>query len=400
MIDSAVKNKNCTGCHACFSICPNHCISMVADDEGFWYPKVDCGLCNSCGLCIDVCPILNRIEIVNEPKAYACINKDETIRLESSSGGIFTTIAEEIINSDGVVFGAGFDRDFNVVLSYVENKEELDKFRGSKYVQSKIGNTYEGAKYFLDQGRNVLYTGTPCQIAGFKSYLGKAYENLFCMDNICHGVPSPKVWKRYVSFREEKASSPVQRIAFRRKDEGWKRYSVSFEFQNDTEYRGNLREDLFMRAFLKDVCLRSSCYDCKFKTLHRQSDITLADFWGIQRVLPEMDDDKGTSLIFVNTLRGQAMLDKIKHKILYKAIDINEAVSYNSAAIKSVECNHNRQKFLKELDELPFDSLVKKYCTDKVSVRIKRRTRRAVKKLFERVGVLETVKQILGKYRI
>ena len=333
----------------------------------------------------------------NNPKAYACNNKDEAVRLESSSGGIFTLVAEQIIDCDGVVFGVGFDEDFKVVHSYIERKEELNKFRGSKYVQSKVGDTYERAKDFLEQGREVLFTGTPCQIGGLKSYLGKEYDNLFTMDNICHGVPSPKVWDKYIAYRSAEAGSAPRRIAFRLKDEGWKLFSVSFLFNNDTEYRETLRKDLYMRTFLKDVCLRHSCYACEFKTLNRESDITLADFWGIQNILPEMDDDKGTSLIFVNSDKGKTMLEKINNDIVYEEVDIDKAVSYNSAAIKSVPMNLNRDSFFQELDQLEFDKLVNKYCTDKFHIRAKRRIKSLIHVILKKTGTINLAKSILNK---
>lgn len=398
MIDSLVKEKkNCTGCFACATICPKVCIFMETDAEGFWYPKVDHAKCIDCGKCEDVCPLINRKVIENKPVAYACINKNEQIRLESSSGGVFTLIAEQIISKGGVVFGAGFNNKFEVEHSYVESIEELSKFRGSKYVQSKIGEAYIQAKEFLNMGRTVLFTGTPCQIGGLKSYLGNSYDNLFCLDMICHGVPSPKVWEKYILFREQKAGSQVKRIAFRRKDDGWKRFSVSFYFKNDTEYRQNLHQDLFMRAFLKDICLRPSCYDCQFKKLHRQSDITLADLWGIQYLLPEMDDDKGTSLIFINSHAGQAMLNEIKDKILYQKVDINEAIKYNPSAIKSVKYNPNRDNFMNEIDQESFDRLVEKYCTDKLPNRIIKKGKLIVRKVLEKVGLLDVAKQLIGK---
>jgi len=376
MIDSKIKEKkDCTGCYACENICPKNCISMVSDVEGFWYPKVDYENCIKCGKCVNVCPIINHGTVKNYPDAYACINKNEDIRLKSSSGGIFTLTAGKIIEDRGVVFGAGFNEKFEVVHSFVETKEELEKFCGSKYVQSKIGETYKHAKDILESGRKVLFSGTPCQIAGLKAFLRKSYENLFCVDIICHGVPSPKVWQKYVSYQEKNNGSIVQRIAFRQKNEGWKRYSVSLLFQNDTEYCQTLDKDLYMRAFLKDVCLRPSCYSCKFKTLHRESDITLADFWGIQNILPEMDDDKGTSLVFINSDNGKYMFDQIRDKILYKEVDIHQAITYNPAAIKSAKYNQKRESFFQNLDRFPFDKLVKKYCTDSFLLRMKRKLR-------------------------
>jgi coenzyme F420-reducing hydrogenase beta subunit len=392
-----VDKQNCCGCYACYNICPQGCISMESDEEGFWYPKVDYDKCIECSLCIKVCPVINKVAVQNEPSAYACINNNEAIRLDSSSGGLFTLIAEQVIEDGGVVFGANFNEIFEVEHSCVELKEELEKLRGSKYLQSRIGETYKQAKQLLKSGKKLLFTGTPCQVGGLKSYLGKSYSNLLCVDIVCHGVPSPGVWKKYVDYRQEKAGSAVQRISFRRKDDGWKRYSVSFLFKNNTEYRETLDKDLYMRAFLKDVCLRPSCYACEFKMIHRQSDITLADFWGIQSMLPDMDDDKGTSLIFVNSKAGQAMIEQIADKMQFKKVDINEAVKYNPAAIKSVAYNPNREKFFKELHKLTFDELVRKYCTDKLPIRVKRKTKVILRKILMKLGLLSLAKRVVGR---
>jgi coenzyme F420-reducing hydrogenase beta subunit len=393
-----VDKQNCCGCYACYNICPPKCIHMQPDVDGFWYPVVEIDECTECGLCEQVCPILEeKLEDNYKLLAYACINNNEAIRLESSSGGLFTLIAEQVIEDGGVVFGANFNENFEVEHSCVELKEELQKLRGSKYVQSSIGETYKQAKQLLKSGKKVLFTGTPCQIAGLKSYLGKEHERLICVDVICYGVPSPEVWKKYVDYRQEKARSTAQRILFRRKDDGWKRFSVSFLFENNIEYRETLDKDLYMRAFLKNVCLRPSCYACQFKTIHRQSDITLADFWGIQNMLPDMDDDKGTSLIFVNSKAGQAMIEQIADKMQFKEVDINEAIKYNPAAIKSVASNPNRGKFFKELYKLTFEELVKKYCTDKLSVRIKRRVKSLARAILKKLGLLGFTKRILGR---
>ena len=317
--------------------------------------------------------------------------------MESSSGGVFTLIGEQVIAEGGIVIGAEFNIDFNVEHNFVEKIEDLDRLRGSKYVQSRIGSTYVQVRDFLKQGKKVLFTGTPCQIGGLKSFLGQPYENLRCVDIVCHGVPSPYIWKKYVDFREKIASSSAQRIAFRRKNEGWKRFSVSFLFKNNTEYREPLNKDLYMKAFLNDVCLRPSCYACEFKTLQRQSDITLADFWGIQNMLPEMDDDKGTSLIFINSETGHALFKEIKDKMIYREVDINQAIIYNPAAIKSANYNSKRESFLKELDLLTFDKLVKKYCTDGIMVRIKRKAKSLVYKVVKKVGLLNFCKKVFKR---
>lgn len=383
MIDQELKNKqDCCGCFACENICPEKCIAMVEDKEGFWYPKVDYNKCIKCGKCIDVCPIINKVQVNNNPVAYACINKNESIRLNSSSGGIFTLIAEKIIDDGGVVFGAQFNEKFDVEHGLIETKEELSKLRGSKYVQSKIGETYRESKYFLESGRKVLFSGTPCQIAGLKSFLKKNYKNLFCIDIICHGVPSPMVWQKYISHRENIARSKTKRISFRQKNDGWKKFSVSFQFQNDTEYCNTLDKDLYMKAFLKNICLRPSCYDCQFKGIHRISDITLGDFWGIQNILPEMDDDKGTSLMFINSDKGRKLFNKIEDKCEYKRIDIIEAIKYNYSAIKSVYKNHNRHIFFKNIDLIPFDKLVMKYCSENPFKVIGKKVKRKIKNIF------------------
>jgi hypothetical protein len=242
-----------------------------------------------------------------------------------------------------------------------------------------------------------LTTGTPCQIGGLKSYLGKFHDNLICMDIVCHGVPSPEVWKKYIKYREEKAGVSTQRIVFRLKEEGSKQYSVSFLFKNNTEYRKTRDKDLYMKVFLKNVCLRPSCYECEFKSIHRESDITLADFWGIQKVLPEMDDGKGTSLIFVNSIIGQNMFEQIKDKILFEKVDINEAVKYNSMAIKSVEYNQKRIGFFKDLNNYSFDILAKKYCTDKLLLRLKKKVKCLVRGILTKTGLLRVTKVFLGK---
>ena len=368
------EKSRCSGCHACANACPKNCIQMISDEEGFRYPQVDKEKCINCGLCEKVCPIIHKWQPDDSrtTTAMAAINLNEEIRLKSSSGGIFTLIAEEIINQGGVVFGAAFADDFRSVHHIcVDNTDDLEKLRGSKYVQSKIGDTYKQAKDFLDSGRKVLFTGTPCQIGGLYSYLRKPYENLFTQDIICHGVPSPMVWEKYVDEREKKAASKTQRMFFRHKKYGWKTFAVLFEFSNNTAYIKNLREDSFMRAFLTNTCLRPSCYDCSFKTVKRQADITLADFWGIQNVLPEMDDDKGTSLVLVHSDKGQQMLKILSDRMNCKPVDCDVVEKYNSAGIKSCQKNSNRDSFISEIVSADFESTVHKYTKPPFSKRIR-----------------------------
>jgi len=220
------EKKDCCGCFACATICPQHCITMDEDHEGFRYPIIDKDSCTDCGLCSKVCPVINRYTKTEfETKVFACQNKNEQIRLESSSGGIFSLLAENTIQKKGVVFGARFDDDFFVIHDFTETIEGLEAFRGSKYVQSFIGDNYKKAEQFLIQGREVLFTGTSCQIAGIKHYLRKEYNNLLTVDIVCHGVPSPKVFKLYLEELNSQQDGKLEKILFRDKTDGWKKFS-------------------------------------------------------------------------------------------------------------------------------------------------------------------------------
>lgn len=295
------------------------------------------------------------------PKAFTCINKDNKIRNSSSSGGMFTLLAENILQNGGVVFGVAFDENYSIIHTYAENKKDCEKFRGSKYAQSQNGDSLKKVKEFLEDGRYVLFTGTPCQIEGLKKYLNKEYEKLYTQDIICHGVPPHKVWERYLKFRKEQSGQNPENISFRNKDEGWRKFSMKFEYKDGQNYINNLDQDPYMQAFLRNTSLRESCYNCQFKKKNRASDITLADFWGIENVAPEMDDDKGTSLVIVNSEKGKQIFEQIKDKIMYKEVDFEEAIRYNPSMTKSVKPDYNRKKFFENLDKMPFDKLVKKY---------------------------------------
>lgn len=381
MIEIKEKNK-CCGCGACANKCPKRAIEMVEDKNGFLFPKINKELCIDCGLCNKVCPIMNSTN--NEeacPKCYACYNNDEKIRMQSSSGGIFTLIAEEIIKMNGIVFGAAFTENYLVEHIYVDNSEDLKKLRTSKYFQSNIGDAYKKVQEFLKNDKYVLFTGTPCQIEGLLKFLGKHYEKLYTQDIVCHGVPSKKVWSKYLEYRKKiDKENPVE-INFRdKKQEGWKMFSLSFKYK-DFEYHKNQKEDLYMKAFLSDVCLRDSCYSCAFRKKFRFSDITLADYWRIQNIHPEMDDDKGTSLVLVNTKKGEELYSKILDKISSKEVTMDDAIVSNKAIIKSPEKNKYRTKFFNSLGNKEFNILIKKYVPKKSLVwRIKSKLVKIIKK--------------------
>ena len=383
MIEVKDKEK-CSGCSACYNICPVGAIEMLMDNNGFKYPNVNKTKCIKCNKCINVCPIINNKE-KNESlrKAYACYNKDEQIRLESSSGGVFTAIALSILNQEGVVFGAILDDSFKVKHVVITNKDDLYKLRTSKYVQSEIGDTYKVAEKYLKSGKKVLFSGTPCQLNGLKSYLGKEYDNLYTQDIICHGVPSPLVWEKYKEYRKIKDNDVLLDIKFRNKDDGWAKYYLKFKYQQK-EYKKNQSEDLFMQVFLRDACLRESCYNCSFKAKDRKTDITLADFWGIDNIKPEINDNKGLSLVIVNTKKGMDLFELIKKDLFIEEVDFEQSVQYNKSMFMSVDKPKNRDKFFENLNKLEFDKLVKKYTVDKqgnIIKRILRKIKKIVKNL-------------------
>ena len=387
-----LKAGECCGCYACKTACPTQCITMVEDEEGFWYPKIDVQKCIRCELCEQVCPEWQTSVKDDQGKrlaAYAAVNQNEEVRLQSSSGGVFTLMAEETLNSGGLVFGAAMTEDCRAVEHIaVEQIEDLERLRGSKYLQSRIGDSYQLAKKCLQDGKKVLFSGTPCQIEGLRSYLQRDYDNLLCVDIICHGVPSPKVWDRYVSFKETQIGAPVRKVCFRNKKFGWKTFALSLHYTNGAAYEEKLSEDLFMQAFLRDVCLRPSCSQCSFKKLNRLSDITLADFWGVETVMPEMDDDKGTSLVLVHSSKGEQVFERIQKNLRVKVVAVADAIRHNSAAISSVVQHERRSEFFSHLDSMPFDKLVRRYTAPKLSVKER------IGVMLQKMGLLSFVQRI------
>lgn len=373
--------KDCCGCYACYSICPKQCITMKADEEGFWYPVVNQDKCINCNLCKKVCPIINKPECISyDRKAYAMYNKNEDVRLQSSSGGIFTLLAEYIINNNGKVYGATFDDDFNVKHIGIDKLENISLLQGSKYVQSKIENVYKSVKTDLNNGRQVLFTGTPCQVVGLKSFLRKEYDNLILMDIVCHGVPSPLIWQKYLDELKKSYKQNIQQIYFRNKDTGWKNYSIKIVFDKDIYKKIGLN-DVYMRGFIGDIYLRPSCYSCKFKGIERISDITVADFWGIQNVKPKMDDNKGISLVVIQSEKGKAIFEKVKENIEFVNVNINESLKYNPSALKPVTYNVKRDEFFAELSmNKNIEELIKRYTKRNIVQRIKMKIKRLIKR--------------------
>ena len=344
--------KKCMGCSACSQICPKDCIAMEMDAEGFVYPKVDIEKCIECNQCEKICPVSNHPDYTDDVlAAYAGYSWNIEERMQSSSGGLFSLAANEILNEKGIVFGATLDDNHVCRHVAVKKHEDLYKLRGSKYVQSIIGNSYREIEDYLKKGKRVLFSGTACQCAGLKAFLGKDYEKLLIIDVLCHGVPSPKVFKKYLQNMEVLHDASVTKINFRSKTYSWKDYAVKLIFDNSSEYEIKSRDDEFMQLFLSDICLRPSCHECQFKKLERPSDITLGDAWGIQRTMPEVDDDRGTSVIIIHTQRGMKVFDSIKEKLFFKEMDVDTLVSPYADSRKSVTPHPNRKKFFKRLNK-------------------------------------------------
>lgn len=375
-----IDKQSCCGCEACVQVCPKHYISFEEDLEGFRYPLVNREACIDCGLCEKICPVLKQEEKKEPQDCYAAKNNSEEELLASSSGGLFILLAKAVLKDGGVVFGARFDKDWNVIHAYAETYEDAKAFMGSKYVQSRIGNSYIVAKEFLQAGRKVLFTGTPCQIAGLKNFLRKDYENLLTVDVICHGVPSPKVWQMYLDEIRRNASNgedivsfplnpsltegnvpsdkyQIRSISFRDKRLGWKKFSFVLTLakastvgkQNSVSFSHMFLEDPYMKVFLKNINLRPSCYSCPAKGGKSRSDITIADFWGVEKVLPDFDDNRGVGLIMVNTDKGKDIaecLDIVCQKVSYQ-----EAVMSNPFYFRSVNLHANRAKFFHLIDK-------------------------------------------------
>lgn len=350
-----ITNKiDCCGCSACAMKCPKHCITMQADSEGFLYPVVNKEACIDCGLCEKVCHELHPYDERKPLNVYAAINKNESIRLKSSSGGIFYLLAEKTISEGGVVFGARFDEDWQAVIDYAETLEEVKPFMGSKYVQARTATAFKDAEAFLKQGRKVLFSGSPCQIAGLHHYLRKEYDNLTTVDFVCHGVPSPKVWQRYLDEVVTSGKRAINDVQFRNKDDGWKKFNFVLSYdQEDKSYSlcSWHQQNHYMRAFLSDMILRPSCHDCRSKQGRSHSDITIADFWGIDKEMPEMDDDKGTGLVLVNTDKGRQALDW--SKVTKKESSVGVASKYNKGMSSLTKPHPNRAKFFQALDASP-----------------------------------------------
>lgn len=359
---SILDKNNCTGCRMCEQICPVNAIKMIENSEGFIEPYINKDKCINCGLCANKCPQLNSVKCTRLEKieTYAAKNKKISEQKASSSGGLFSAIANYIIENNGVVYGSAFNNEIVVEHVRIESKEELGKLRGSKYVQSNTKHTFQEAKSDLENNKIVLYSGTPCQIAGLKAFLGKEYEKLFTVDFVCHGVPSPKLFAKYIKWLEEKNKSKIKKYDFRNKEKnGWGLTSkVIFENHKVKYINSNL--DSYYKSFLEGKTYRECCYLCKYSNIDRVSDITLADYWGVENEHPDFYDENGVSALLINTKKGKNILNKIKKNIILKDTILKNIVKNNSNLKGPTHRVQDRDMIYANIDKLNFDKYIRK----------------------------------------
>ena len=362
-----IRNKvDCCGCNACGDICGKQAITFKNDNEGFWYPEVDMEKCVDCGLCEKVCPIINKANHINrnaEPNVYAAYTKDEAIRLDSTSGGIHSMLANKMYEQQAFVGGAVYNPDHTVSQIVDDNPVRLSEIRSSKYLQSNSEGVYNEIRKLLKDGKLVFFCGTPCQIHALYNFVGKEWENLYTCDFICRGVNSPKVFLKYMEMLEKQYGSKATEIKFKNKKWGWHNFSMRVNFENGKEYCKDRWHDLFFIGYLQaGNFTRPSCYECQFKGFPQKADITLADFWGIESLDKTMDQDKGTSLVMVNSEKGQKLFDSIKDDVEWRQFTMEDARRGNPAMESSLSPSKpNRDSFFTDLDKLPFEEVATRY---------------------------------------
>lgn len=393
-----IQNKiDCCGCNACGDICGKNAINYKTDNEGFWYPEVDMEKCVDCGLCEKVCPIINVKELkkndLPQSICYAAEHKNLEVVFDSTSGGLFSALADIMYKSGGYVGGAVFNEDFSVKQYISNDKADLPRLRSSKYLQSHFDGFYKQVKELLKAGEKVLVCGSPCQMAAMRSFLRKDYENLLIVDYICRGINSPKVWRKYLDSYEERYGSPVVYAKAKSKEYGWRNLTQKVILADGRHMYETLEQSNFTKGYLHtNAYCRPSCYDCRFKGYPRISDITLADFWGIDKINKSMEKNLGTSLVMINSKKGEAYFEIAKKKINYFYVPFEKAEQGNPALnLPLAPPKVNREQFFEDLDKLTFLQLADKYITNKVSYKSKIRLALKYLLLFSRTTRLRPV---------
>lgn len=370
------KPEACCGCGACADACPAGCIELLPDAEGFLRPTVNAAECLGCGACAAACPVLMPPAKGGVIASYAVVNGNREELMNSSSGGAFALLARGVLAKGGAVCGAAFGPGLEVCHRFIEKEEDLPLIMGSKYSQSRTVGVFEKTREYLEQGRPVLFSGTPCQTAALESFLGRGYEGLLVCDVVCHGVPSPLHWRKYLDSVTKSHGRPVS-AAFRDKSSGWRHYSVTVKTEGGKTLSAPASAHPHMRPFLKNLILRPSCYECRFRGLARHSDLTLADLWGAEKVLGAADGDTGVSLVMTHTQKGEEAIASLTGAKVTR-VDTDLALSFNASALRSPEKPPARAAYMAELPAGDIAALNKKYCADSALVRLKGAVKRLI----------------------
>lgn len=354
---------DCCGCTACYNICPKNAILMKSDDEGFLYPIIDNEKCINCSLCNKVCPMINSPKLNDfDLVSYVIRANNLDIVKNSTSGGFITPLAIWVLEQKGIICGAGYDSNFNVVHQFFTSNESIDNLRGSKYVQSNLENCYTQIKTLLEKDKLVCFIGAPCQVAGLKNFLIKDYDKLITVDFVCHGVPSPKLWNEYLLDKEKRYNSKVRKVIFRNKTYGYHSGTMKIAFENGKTYYGSARIDIMLKSFFSEISSRPSCYHCRFKTIKRCSDFTIYDCWNFSKLVEKKDDDNGYTNLIIQSNKGNNIFEKINKYYEIYQVDTNKAINIDGVMMtRSSKPNINRNKFLISLNSSNYNVIVKKY---------------------------------------
>lgn len=356
--------NDCSGCMSCYSSCPQNAITIIENENGFSIPKINTDKCIECGLCVKSCPVLTKDNNLNQfnKVGYAAWTKDEKTRKQSSSGGLFYELAKHIINNSGIVCGASFDSNMKVKHILIDDINELNKLMGSKYVQSDTSDVFPKIKDLLNKKVYILFVGTPCQVAGLKSFLRKKYENLYTIDLVCHGVPSPLLWKKYIDYQNYKNKSRIIAYKFRNKKKSWTFFHSQLKFENGNIIEYDWFSDPWLRIYLDNKCLRDSCYNCRYTNMNRVSDITLSDFWGYNSFNKhDKNDDKGISLVIINSLNGNSLFNNIKNNLIYFDRNIKDISTSQSSLYKPWSKPKDTDLFWQDFNNLNFELFLNKH---------------------------------------
>lgn len=400
------EKESCSGCTACMNVCPKNAIEMIADDEGFLYPQIEDDLCINCDLCRKVCPFkpeninakseeqmnlnMNKEKANNKEKEiqftgqlyFAAKHKNSEVIFSSSSGGIFTALSDYILENEGSIYGAAFDENFVVKHMRATNKLDRDKFRGSKYVQSNLENIFKEIREELKSGIYIMFTGTPCQNAGLQNYLSKTNTDctrLYMCDFICHGTPSPLIWEKYVSYLESKFNDKLISFSFRNKEKGWKDMRVSAKFAESDNSEACNNGYSFLNLFSSLMIVRTSCFNCKFTSYNRKSDITVADFWNIGNIKADFDNDTGVSSVIINTSKGLSWFNEIKNNLKFEGCS-KEDCWQPHLEYPAVKPN-KREVFWNEYNDKGIEYIVQKYGKGTLASNMKKKLTPIIRKL-------------------